>query len=137
MFLRQFLHTEPIAASYLLGCGGKAAGAVVDPVRDVAAYLAAAEATGLRVRYVADTHLHADHVSAGLALAEAAGAEYVLFNGADASILSTIGFERRNNKAFRIGAEDEFIRVMLADIPPAPPQAAQVRAANSGLVVAA
>jgi hydroxyacylglutathione hydrolase len=37
MILRQSLHTDPvIAASYLFGCGGHAAGAVVDPVGDVA-----------------------------------------------------------------------------------------------------
>ena len=38
----------------------------------------------MRIRYVIDTHLHADHLSAGRALAEAAGAEYVLFAGAPA-----------------------------------------------------
>ncbi|TIS08613.1 MAG: MBL fold metallo-hydrolase, partial [Mesorhizobium sp.] len=31
MILRQFLHTDPVAASYLFGCGGKASAAVVDP----------------------------------------------------------------------------------------------------------
>ena len=36
MILRQFLHEDPIAISYLFGCGGKAAGAVVDPVGDFA-----------------------------------------------------------------------------------------------------
>ena len=49
------------------------------PARRPPPYLKAAEATGMRIRYVIDTHLHADHVSAGRALAEAAGAEYVLF----------------------------------------------------------
>jgi hypothetical protein len=49
---------------------------------------------------------------------------------------STIGFEKRYNKAFRIEDETTFLRAMLADIPPAPPQAAQVRALNSGLVAA-
>src|SRR5262249_59208634 len=49
---------------------------------------------------------------------------------------STIGFEKRYNKAFRIEDEPTFLRAMLADIPPAPPQAAQVRALNSGLVTA-
>jgi hypothetical protein len=49
MILRQFLHTEPVAVSYLFGCGGKSAGAVVDPVGDVAPYLAAAEATGMQI----------------------------------------------------------------------------------------
>ncbi|TIU64084.1 MAG: MBL fold metallo-hydrolase, partial [Mesorhizobium sp.] len=29
MILRQFLHSDPVAASYLFGCGGKSAAAVV------------------------------------------------------------------------------------------------------------
>ncbi len=79
MILRSFLHTEPGAISYLFGCGGKGAGAVVDPVGDIAPYLSAAQATGMRIRHVIDTHIHADHVSSGRRLAEAAGGEYVLF----------------------------------------------------------
>lgn len=240
MILRQFLHTDPVAASYVFGCGGKASGAVVDPLGDLAPYLHTAEETGMRIRYVIDTHLHADHVSAGRELAKAAGAEYVLFADAyvnftfhkvqDGDVLelgnvtaevlhtpghtpehislvvtdhtrseepwfvltghtlmvgdlgrtelatsaeegarnmfasvqrlkalpdhlevlpgafsgsvcgrslsgkpmSTIGFEKRYNKAFRIEDEPAFLRTMLADIPPAPPQASQVRALNSG-----
>jgi hydroxyacylglutathione hydrolase len=50
---------------------------------------------------------------------------------------STIGFEKRYNKAFRVEDEPTFVRTMLADIPPAPPQAARVRALNSGLVTPA
>jgi hydroxyacylglutathione hydrolase len=73
MIFRQFLHTDPVAVSYLLGCGGKAMGAVVDPVGDIEPYLRASEAAGLPIRYVFDTHLHADHVSAGRRLAETAG----------------------------------------------------------------
>src|SRR5438552_16698023 len=84
MILRQFLHTDPVAASYVLGCGGKAIGAVVDPLGDIAPYLRTSEATGMHIRYVIDTHLHADHVSAARELAKAAGAEYVLF--ADARV---------------------------------------------------
>jgi len=244
MILRQFLHTDPVAASYVFGCGGKAVGAVVDPLGDMASYLHTAEQTGMRIRYVIDTHLHADHVSAGRELAKTAGAEYVLFAGANVNFpfhkvrdgdvielgnvtikvlhtpghtpehislvvtdhtrseepwfvltghtlmvgdlgrtelatsaeegarnlfasmqrlkalpdhlevlpgaysgsvcgrslsgkpTSTIGFEKRYNKAFRIEDETTFLRAMLADIPPAPPQAAQVRALNSGLVAA-
>jgi glyoxylase-like metal-dependent hydrolase (beta-lactamase superfamily II) len=84
MILRSFLHADPVAISYLFGCGGKASAAVVDPVGDVEPYLAAAEATGMRILYVVDTHLHADHLSAGRCLADAAGAEYVLFADAEA-----------------------------------------------------
>jgi hydroxyacylglutathione hydrolase len=83
VILRHYLHTDPaVAVSYLFGCGGKASGAVVDPVADAAFYLREAGALGLVIRYVVDTHLHADHVSTGRELAEAAGAEYVLHESA-------------------------------------------------------
>ena len=85
MILRPFLHGDPVAISYLFGCGGMASAAVVDPVGDIAPYLAAAEATGMRILHVVDTHIHADHVSAGRRLADAAGANYVLFAGAEAA----------------------------------------------------
>jgi hydroxyacylglutathione hydrolase len=45
---------------------------------------------------------------------------------------STIGFEKRHNEALRIKDEAEFIRHMVAGIPPAPPEAAAIRAANAG-----
>ena len=245
MILRQFLHTDPVAASYLFGCGGKAAAAVVDPLGDVSRYLSTAEEAGMSIHYVIDTHLHADHISAGRKLAKAAGAEYVLHGDAnvtfpfrgvrDGEVLelgnvtievlhtpghtpehisllvtdrtrsrepwfvltghtlmvgdlgrtelatsaedgardlffsiqklkalpdhlevlpgaysgsvcgrslsgkptSTIGFERRYNKAFAIDDPTDFVRFMVAEIPPAPPEAAAVRATNAGRVAAA
>jgi len=85
VIVRQYLHTHPVvAASYLFGCGGKARGAVVDPVAEPEAYLADSEALALPITYVIDTHVHADHVSTGPRLAEAAGAEYVLFEQVEA-----------------------------------------------------
>lgn len=245
MIFRQFLHSDPIAASYLFGCGGKGVGAVVDPLEDAELYLRAAEAYGLRLRYVIDTHVHADHVSGGRVLAESAGAEYVLHGDAGApyafrgvcedevlelgnvlmrvlhapghtpehiSLLvtdrtrgpepwivltghtlmvgdmgrtelassaeegaralfesarrlralpdhvevfpgaysgsvcgrglsgkpsSTIGFERRFNRAFGIDARDEFVRWMVRDVPPRPPRADETRATNLGAAPAA
>jgi glyoxylase-like metal-dependent hydrolase (beta-lactamase superfamily II) len=50
---------------------------------------------------------------------------------------STIGFEKRHNKAFRIDDENEFVRRMLTDIPPPPLEAAQLRALNSGVAMLA
>lgn len=243
MILRQFLHFDPVAASYLLGCGGKASGAVIDPVGPIEPYLEAAAATGMKILYVVDTHIHADHLSSGRALAEASGAKYVLFEGAEAgfgfhgvadgdvlelgnvtlsvmhtpghtpehiSLLvtdrtradepwfvltghtlmvgdmgrtelassaedgaralfasaerlkalpdhlevlpgafsgsvcgrslsgkptSTIGFEKRFNKAFRVADEAEFVSRMVTDIPPAPSEATSNRARNAGLAV--
>lgn len=244
MILRQFLDTNPVVASYLLGCGGKAKGAVVDPVGEVDRYLEAAEALGLPIKFVVDTHLHSDHLSAGRELAMAAGAKYVLFAGSTAafdfhgvedggwldignvqiqaihtpghtsehiSLLvtdrsrgdepwfvltghtlmvgdlgrtelavnaeqgardlfhsiqrlkalpdyveilpgaysgsvcgrslsgkpsSTIGFERRFNKAFRIEDEAEFVAAMQRDIPEPPPYADQIRKVNAGELAA-
>ena len=241
MILRHFLHTDPVvAASYLLGCGSKAAGVVVDPVDDPAVYLRAADETGLRIRHVVDTHVHADHLSTGRALAVAAGATYVLHADAGAAYevhgvrdgdrlelgnvvaevwhvpghtpehlalvvtdrtraaepwlvvtghtlmvgdmgrtelaataeegaralaasaerlrtlpdhvvvlpgafsgsvcgrglsgtpLSTIGFERRFNRAFGVTDVEAFVALMLRDIPPPPPRAAETRAINMG-----
>ncbi len=84
MILRQFLHTDPVAISYLFGCGGTACAAVVDPLGDIGIYLDAARATGMKILYVIDSHIHADHLSAGRPLAEVAGAQYVLFAQAEA-----------------------------------------------------
>lgn len=244
MILRQFLHSDPVGISYLFGCGGKAAGAVVDPVGDIQPYLRAADNAGMRIHYVIDTHVHADHLSAGRELAAAAGAEYVLSTEAgvsfphkgvrDGDVLplgnvsatvlhtpghtpehicilvtdrtradepwfvftghtlmvgdlgrtelaagaeegarqlfrsvgrlkelpdyvevlpgayagsvcgrrlsgkpsSAIGFEKRHNQAFTIEDEAEFVQFMVAEIPPAPPEAAKIRAANSGTAAA-
>jgi hypothetical protein len=84
MILRQYLHVDPVAASYLFGCGGRAAAAVVDPIGEIGPYIDAADETGMRILYVIDTHLHADHISSGRDLARATGADCVLF--ADAQV---------------------------------------------------
>src|SRR6185503_5525509 len=78
MILRQFLHVDPIAASYIVGCGGQAACAVIDPIASPRFYLQAAADLGMRIRHVIDTHVHADHRSTGHALAREAGAAYSL-----------------------------------------------------------
>jgi hydroxyacylglutathione hydrolase len=43
---------------------------------------------------------------------------------------STIGFERRQNSALRFDSEDAFAEALVKDIPPAPPQQAEIVAAN-------
>lgn len=241
MILRQYLHEEAtIAASYILGCGSRAMGAVIDPVAEPAFYLEEASRLGLGIRYAIDTHVHADHVSTARAVAAAAGGEYVLHESAEAAFVfrsvhdgeqlelgntiievlhtpghtpehvsllvtdrarggdpwlvltghtlmvgdmgrtelattaedgaralfgsarrlaalpdhievlpgafsgsvcgrglsgkptSTIGFERRFNRAFRIDHLEEFIALMLRDIPQPPPNAQRVRLENLG-----
>jgi glyoxylase-like metal-dependent hydrolase (beta-lactamase superfamily II) len=242
MVLRQVLHRDPIGISYVFGCGGKAVGAVCDPIDDTDFYMRLSEENGLELRYIIDTHLHADHLSGGRTLAERAGAEYVLHASAETQMdvhrvnegavldlgnvsvrvlhtpghtpehisllvsdqtrgpepwfllsghtlmvgdigrtelvskpeigaralfgtiqklkqlpdyveilpgayagsvcgralsgkpVTTVGFERRFNRAFQIEDIDAFVRYMLESIPPPPPNAAAIRAANQGLV---
>lgn len=85
MFLRQFLHKDPIGISYLFGCVGKASAAVVDPVGDVEVYIREARDLGVKILYVFDTHVHADHLSVGRRLAEMSDAQYVLSSKAQVS----------------------------------------------------
>jgi hydroxyacylglutathione hydrolase len=43
---------------------------------------------------------------------------------------STIGFERRHNEALTAASEDEFVALVLKDLPPAPERQAEIVAAN-------
>lgn len=43
---------------------------------------------------------------------------------------STIGFERRHNKALQFDSEQAFVDALVRDIPPTPPQQAEIVAAN-------
>ncbi|MCA1573576.1 MAG: MBL fold metallo-hydrolase, partial [Acidobacteria bacterium] len=61
MYFKQFYLGCLAHASYLIGSDGEAA--VVDPQRDVDQYITEADANGLKVKYVIETHLHADFVS--------------------------------------------------------------------------
>jgi glyoxylase-like metal-dependent hydrolase (beta-lactamase superfamily II) len=215
--------------------------AVCDPVNDPDLYVRVAEESGMKIRYVIDTHVHADHISGGRKLAEVASAAYVLHARAGAHFdfqpvndgdnldlgnvqirilhtpghtpehiallvtdktraaepwflvsghtlmvgdlgrtelassaeegaralfrsvqklkalpdyvevlpgafsgsvcgrslsgkpTSTIGFERRFNRALQIADEEEFVRHMLQNIPSPPPEASRIRAVNLGI----
>lgn len=75
MYFKQFYLGCLAHASYLIGSEGEAV--VVDPQRDVDQYIAEAEAGGLKIKYVIETHLHADFVSGHRELAARTGAEIV------------------------------------------------------------
>jgi hydroxyacylglutathione hydrolase len=244
MFFRQLLNDETACASYLLGCKTKARFAVVDPHVDlVDDYIALAEAQGIPIVAVLETHLQADHVSGLPALVERTAATAYLPAGsgvefehvalADGEIVelgntelraiatpghatahhaylvtdhvrgdepwlvltgdallvgdagrpdlhahgeqtvetmasrlyrsltekllvlpdhillypahysgsvcgrglsahpsSTLGFERRHNPALQFDSEQQFVEALVKDIPPAPPQQAEILAAN-------
>ena len=68
-------------ASYYLGSEGEAA--IIDPQRDVQQYLDEAEANGQKIKYIIETHSHADFVSGHIELAEKTGAEIIYGQRAD------------------------------------------------------
>jgi glyoxylase-like metal-dependent hydrolase (beta-lactamase superfamily II) len=75
MYFKQFYLGCLAHASYLIGSDGEAA--VVDPQRDVDQYIEEAQAHGLKIKYVVETHLHADFVSGHRELAARTGAAIV------------------------------------------------------------
>jgi hydroxyacylglutathione hydrolase len=78
MLLLRFYDDGLAQASYLIGCQTTGEALVVDPNRDVEQYIAAAEAEGLRIAHVTETHIHADFVSGGRELAQRTGATLYL-----------------------------------------------------------
>lgn len=67
------IYTPGLAhCSYVVG--GENACVVIDPARDVTQYIEAADALGLPIKAIIETHLHADFVSGHVELAERTGA---------------------------------------------------------------
>ena len=84
MYFKQFYLNCLAHASYLIGSDGEAA--VVDPQRDVDQYLDEAAAQHLKIKYVIETHLHADFVSGHRELAARSGAQIIFGRQAKATI---------------------------------------------------
>ena len=83
MFFRQLLNDDTACASYLFGCATHGQFAVVDPHVDlVDEYMAIAEAQGVPIVAVLETHVQADHVSGLPELVQRTGATAYLPAGA-------------------------------------------------------
>jgi hydroxyacylglutathione hydrolase len=83
VIFRPYLYFDTGCAAYLFGCGTVGKCAVVDAQeRDIDEYAAFAAAKKMRITHVIDTHVHADHRSAGPELAERVGAAYCLHESA-------------------------------------------------------
>jgi hydroxyacylglutathione hydrolase len=70
MLLRQIFDSRLAQYAYLIGCPATGEAIVIDPQRDVERYIEAAEAEGLTLTAVAETHIHADFLSGARQLAE-------------------------------------------------------------------
>jgi hydroxyacylglutathione hydrolase len=75
MILKRFYDEQLAQTSYLIGCTATGSALVVDPNREVDAYIRAAEKEGVEITHVAETHIHADFVSGSRELAERTGAK--------------------------------------------------------------
>jgi hydroxyacylglutathione hydrolase len=84
MYFKQFYLGCLAHASYLIASEGEAA--VVDPQRDVDQYIEEAAAHNLKIKYIIETHLHADFVSGHRELAARTGADIVFGVKAGATI---------------------------------------------------
>ena len=62
-------------ASYYIGSGEESA--IIDPQRDVQQYLDEAEANRQKIKYIIETHSHADFVSGHIELAKKTGAQII------------------------------------------------------------
>ena len=75
MDIEMFLTPGLGDATWLIGSEGEAA--LVDPQRDVARFLEAADRRGWRITHVLETHCHNDYISGALEVRAATGAEIV------------------------------------------------------------
>jgi glyoxylase-like metal-dependent hydrolase (beta-lactamase superfamily II) len=80
MIFRQYLHDPFFQASYLLGCRRTSEAFILDPIHDLGSgfYRGEADAMGLSVRGVLETHVHADYISCARALAQTTGSPLYL-----------------------------------------------------------
>jgi hydroxyacylglutathione hydrolase len=125
MQIRQFRieglgHLSALVADDVAGVA-----AVVDPRRDVDAYLDAAAELDVRITHVVETHLHNDYVSGGRELAALTGARHVIGAGAE------LRYEHgpvRDGECFDVGA----LRFTALDTPGHTPEHVAYAVADTG-----
>mgnify|MGYP000474387729 CR=1 FL=1 len=85
-------------AAYYIESNGEAA--IIDPLREVGTYLKKAEKAGATIKYIFETHFHADFVSGHVDLAEKSGAKIIYGPTAKTEFESHIAKDREQ---FKIG----------------------------------
>ena len=85
MFIKRLFETKLAQASYVIGCQATGEAIAIDPNRDTDQYLRTAEAEGLKITHVTETHIHADFVSGSRELAARTGARLFLSDEGDAN----------------------------------------------------
>ncbi|TDQ07649.1 MBL fold metallo-hydrolase [Pedobacter metabolipauper] len=85
-------------AAYYIESNGEAA--IIDPLREVSPYLKKASKDNARIKYIFETHFHADFVSGHIDLAEKSGAEIVYGPTASTSFKAHIAAD---GEQFKVG----------------------------------
>jgi glyoxylase-like metal-dependent hydrolase (beta-lactamase superfamily II)/rhodanese-related sulfurtransferase len=83
VYFKQILNEEAGCSSYVIASRQTGEAAVIDPAHEIEQYLQLAHMRDFTVRYVIDTHIHADHISGARKLAAATGAELCMHESAD------------------------------------------------------
>ncbi|MGM0399394.1 MAG: MBL fold metallo-hydrolase [Halobacteriota archaeon] len=78
LVVRQVQRRAKGCLGYVVGSRATDQAVVVDPTRQTDQFKAAAQDAGLTIERVLDTHVHADHISGGAALADDLGVPYTL-----------------------------------------------------------
>lgn len=84
--------------AYYISSNGEAA--IIDPLREVQPYIEKAKADGVEIKYVFETHFHADFVSGHLDLSKKTGAEIVYGPNANPEFAAHIA---KDNEIFKLG----------------------------------
>ena len=83
MLFRQIFDPKLAQYAYLIGCQKTGEALLVDPERDIDQYIELAEAEGLRITAVAETHIHADFLSGAREFSERLGTKLYLSDEGD------------------------------------------------------
>ena len=84
--------------AYYIHSNGEAA--IIDPLREVSPYIERAEKDGVKIKYIFETHFHADFVSGHLTLAEKTGATIIFGPNANPKFDAHIAAD---NEEFTLG----------------------------------
>jgi len=81
MIIKQYYEKCLSQASYYIEHNG--AVAIIDPIRDTSQYIQQAHQNGANIKYIFETHFHADFVSGHLELTNSSGARIIFGPGAE------------------------------------------------------
>ena len=98
MIVKQIYTSCLFQGAYYIESNGEAA--VIDPLREVSQYIELAESSNSKIKYIFETHFHADFISGHLTLSRKTGAPIIFGPNAKPKFECIIA---KDNQKFRIG----------------------------------